>query len=96
VLHDFGLPADHLAIAALESPNAAARADVDVVKALRRKFLGAANVIDVVRISAVDHDIAYVELAGQFVERCIHYARGNHEPNSARLAQLLDEIIERR
>ena len=31
VLHDLGLAADHLAIAALEAPDAAAGADVDVV-----------------------------------------------------------------
>src|SRR6266404_8615623 len=40
--------ADHLAVAALQSPYAAARADIDIVNAFGGKLLGAANIIDVI------------------------------------------------
>ena len=40
--------ADHHAVAALQAPDAAARAHVHVVDALRGEFLGAADVVDVV------------------------------------------------
>src|SRR5437773_11002125 len=53
-LHRRRLAADHHAVAALKSPDAATRADVDVVKALRRKLVGAPNVVDVVRVAAID------------------------------------------
>src|SRR5262249_13273898 len=48
--------ADHHAIASLQSPHTAARANVDIVDALRRKFFRAANVIDVIGIPAVNED----------------------------------------
>ena len=62
-LHDLRLAADHHAVAALQAPDAAAGADVDVVDALRREFLGAADVVDVVGVAAVDEDVARLEVA---------------------------------
>ncbi len=94
MLHDVGFAADHLAIAALEAPNAAAGADVNVVNALCGEFLGAANVVDVVGVAAVDDDVADVQLAGEFVEGRVHHARGNHQPDGARLAELLHKVVE--
>src|SRR5208337_5598480 len=58
VLHRPGVAADHQAVAALLAPDAAGGADVEVVDALARQFLAAVNVIDVVRVAAVDQDIA--------------------------------------
>src|SRR5207244_3246853 len=54
VLHDVGLAADHHAVAALEPPHAAARSHVHVVNALEPELLGAADVVDVVGVAAVD------------------------------------------
>src|SRR5882762_443681 len=88
--------ADHLAIAALESPNAAARADIHIVNAFRREFLGAANVVDVVGVAAVDDDVAGLKLRSQVVQRGVDDAGGHHEPDSARLREFLYEIVERR
>jgi hypothetical protein len=48
MFHDRRLAADHHAVTALQAPHAAARADVDVVNALRRQLLGAPDVVDVV------------------------------------------------
>ena len=55
------LAADHLAEAALEPPDAAARAGIHVVNAVRGQYLRAANVVDVVRVAAVDDDVAPFE-----------------------------------
>jgi len=51
VLHDVVFAADHLAVAAFESPDAAAGANVDVVNALAAQFLGAADVVDVIGVA---------------------------------------------
>jgi hypothetical protein len=50
-----GLAADHQAEAAPEAPDAAARADVEVVDALSRSAAACAEVVVVVRVAAVDH-----------------------------------------
>src|SRR5262245_28668916 len=55
--HHIGLAADHHAIAALKTPDSTARADVDIVDAPKRQLLGSANIVNVVRIAAVDHDV---------------------------------------
>src|SRR4029077_19136845 len=49
--------ADHHAIAALESPDTAAGADIDVVNFFGGELLGAANVVDVIGISAIHQDV---------------------------------------
>ena len=61
MLHHVRLAADHHAVAALQPPHAAAGADIDVVDALGRQFLGAPDVVDVIRIAAVDEDVAGLE-----------------------------------
>src|SRR5262245_37598473 len=43
--HRLGVAADHLAVAALETPHAAARADVEVVETLRGELVGGAGVV---------------------------------------------------
>ena len=55
---DVVLAADHLAVAALQAPDAAAGADVDVVDALGLQLRGAADVVEVVGVAAVDDDVA--------------------------------------
>ena len=67
-LHDLVLAADHQAVAALEAPDAAARAHVDVVEALRREALGARDVVLVVRVAAVDDGVARREQRLELVD----------------------------
>ncbi len=50
--------ADHHAIAALQPPDAAGGADIDIGDAQRRQFGGAALVVLVEAVAAVDDDIA--------------------------------------
>src|ERR1700740_972721 len=96
MLDDVFLAANHLAVAALESPDAAAGAHINVMEALVGEFLGAANVIDVIGIAAVDDDVVAFELAGEIVQRGVDDSGGNHEPNGAWLRELLHQIVERR
>ena len=63
--YDIGLAADHHAIAALQSPNAAARANVHIMDSLGGELLGAANIVDIIRIAAIDHDVAPIEMGQQ-------------------------------
>src|ERR1700678_1272543 len=48
------LAADHHAVAALQAPDAAAGADVDVSNALGGQILRSTNVVDVIGIATVD------------------------------------------
>src|SRR5580692_7077119 len=58
VFHDVQFSANHLAVPALKSPDAAAGADVAIVDAFCRQFFSAADIINVVGISTVDDDVA--------------------------------------
>src|SRR5262249_45112437 len=95
MFHDSGFPADHLAIAAFKSPDAAAGADVAIVDAFPGEFLGAANVVNVVGIAAIDERVADFEVWQQFVNAGVDDGGRNHQPNGARLLQFLDEIRDR-
>src|SRR5258708_20074257 len=63
MLDDLFLAADHLAIATLETPDTTARPYIDVVQRFRVEFFRATDVIDVVRVAAVDHDLAGFDLS---------------------------------
>ena len=54
----------------------------------------AANIVDVIGISAVNHDIVFIELANQVVQRAVNYGCRNHQPYRARLLQFADKIID--
>src|SRR5262245_19993895 len=60
--HGLLRPANHHAVAALQAPDAAAGADINVVDPLRHQLVGAADVIYVVRVAAVDEDVAALEV----------------------------------
>ena len=94
--HDVGLAADHEAVAALEPPDAAARPAVDVVEAARREPLRALDVVAVVGVAAVDHDVAGREPRHELVERGVDDRRRHHEPDDPRRRETSDEVVERR
>src|ERR1700726_170376 len=96
MLHDVIFSADHLAIAALEAPHAAAGAHVNVVNTAGGKFLGAANVINVVGVAAVDYDVAGFEFGCEVAESGVDDSGRHHEPDRAGLGQFFDEIVKRR
>src|SRR6516164_10748574 len=54
--------ADHHAVTALQPPDAAAGSDIYVVDTLRRERSSPTDVIDVVRVAAVDENVAALEV----------------------------------
>src|SRR5215472_14596434 len=80
MLDDIILPADHHAVATFETPHAATGTHVHVVNLLGREVLCALYVVDVVGVSAVDEDVACLEVWQQIRNRLIDRCRRNHEP----------------
>ena len=56
------------------------------------QLLGAANIIDVIGIAAVDEDVAALEMRQQIGDDIIDHAGRHHQPDGARLRELLDEV----
>ncbi len=56
-LDDLGVAADHLTVTALLAPDTARGPDVDIANALRRERFGAADVVAVVGVAAVDDHV---------------------------------------
>jgi hypothetical protein len=88
-------PADHQAVAALEPPDTAARADVEVVDAARLERLGAVDVVAVVGVAAVDDRVAGLHQPGELVDGVLDVARRDHDPGVPGSVQLGDEVGER-
>src|SRR5262249_23345149 len=88
-------PADHHAVTPFEAPNTAAGAYIHVVDALRCEFLGAANVVDIVGVSAIDEDVACLEVGRQVGDGFVDGRRGNHQPHCPRLFELFQEVRKR-
>ena len=59
--HDRVLAADHVAVAALETPDAAADADIDIVQLLDLQLPRATDVVVIIGIAAVNDDVAGFE-----------------------------------
>ncbi len=86
--------ADHHAVAAFQTPHAAARADIHVVNSLRSQFLCSPHIIDIVRIAPVDESIAGLEVSCQVGDGFVHACRRDHQPDRARPFQLAHEILQ--
>ena len=85
--------ADHHAVAALESPDAAAGAYVDVVDTFGGEVFGAADVVDVVGVAAVDEDVAGFEMRGELGDGVLDDASGNHQPDGAGFGELAEQVL---
>src|SRR5882724_1950163 len=94
VFHDAVFAADHLAVAALEAPDAAAGADVNIVNAFGSEFLGAADVVDVVGVAAVDEDIVLAEFGSEIGDGGVDNRGWNHQPDGTGLLQLADKVVD--
>ena len=90
--------ADHHAIAAVDAPDAAGRAAIDIADVLRGQRLGAANVVLVEAVAAVDDDVVLVEQAAQLFHRLFGDGAGRqHDPDRPRSARKrLDQFLQRR
>src|SRR5260370_26345224 len=96
MLDDAGLAADHLAEAAFQSPDAAARARIDVMDPLGHEHLGAVDVIDVGRVPTADDAVALLESARQILDGMRDDSRWHQHPGCARLPEPRCGNVERR
>ncbi len=88
--------ADHHAVSAFQSPDAAARAHIDIVNALGGAHFRAAYVVFKERISAVDDSVALLHAGEEGLNRFFGgVARWDHDPGSAGRSQFCNEVIER-
>jgi hypothetical protein len=88
--------ADHQAVAALEAEDAAAGAAVDEVDAALAQLLGAADVVAVVGVAAVDDRVARLEHSGDVLDRLLgDLARRHHHPDRAGVRQRRCQVLQR-
>src|SRR5881409_1085061 len=95
LLDNLLLAADHHAVTSLQSPDAAARSHVHVVDSLRREFLGAPDIVNVIGIAAVDQNVLCLKMGQKIRNSFVHDRRGNHQPDRARLREFLYEVAQR-
>jgi hypothetical protein len=89
------LAADHQAVAAFSSPDAAAGADVDIVNAAPGELFRAPDVIDVIGIAAVDEDVTGRKMRQQVGYGAVDDSCRDHQPDGPRRRELLHQIRER-
>ena len=90
------LASNHHAVTALQSPNATAGSDIDVVNSLCCEFLRAPNIVHVIGVAAVNECIARFEQRQKIGNGLVHHRGWNHQPDRTRLIQFLHEVGERR
>src|SRR4029077_1512344 len=94
---DFLGAANHHAIAALESPDAAAGPDIDIVYGALLQFFGAPNIVFPESVAAIDNNVTRCKQFGQLGDRIFGNLAGRqHDPNRARCLQLLDKLVDAR
>lgn len=86
------IAADHHAVAPLQPPDAATGADVDIMNALGGEFSGSTDVVDVIRIAAVDQNVAGLEQRHDLRNGLIDDRRRHHQPDRPRRAELADKL----
>ncbi len=64
------------------------------MNALGGKFPGAANVVNVIGVSAINQDVVLAQFGKQVGNRGIHDRGRNHQPNGAGLLQLGHKLLE--
>src|SRR5215470_17595788 len=86
VLHGFVGAADHHAVSAVNAPDTAAGADVDIVNILLLQLFGASHVIFEHGVAAIDDDVSSVHLAGESHDCLFGWVTGrDHHPHGAGL-----------
>ncbi len=90
--------ADHHAVAVVQTPHAAGRADVDVVDAAGSQRHLAVAVVGPLGVAAVDDDVAGLQQSREFLDRLLRGVAGrNHDPDHPRpvAAQVPDHVLQR-
>ena len=92
--HHVDFTPDHHAVAALESPHAAACPHVDVMDSSGLQGRGPLDVVVIVRVAAVDQDVSRLEPAGKLLDHLFDDRRRHHQPHGTRRLQLADEFLQ--
>src|SRR5690348_3597998 len=95
MLYDVVGPANHHAVAAFEAPDAAAGAYVGVIDFVCGEIFGAANIIDVIGIAAINEDVTRIEKRCEISKSIVHHGGRDHQPNGARFGKFFYEFVER-
>ncbi len=66
------------------------------MNAPRRQRFRTPDVVDIVRIAAIDDDVVGLESPRQFLYHLLDSRRGDHQPGNPRLPQRLGQLLERR
>jgi hypothetical protein len=93
-LDDFLFAANHHAVTSFQSPHTTARAHIHIVDPLRRKFLCTADIIYVVGITTINHDVSRLEVRQEVGDGFVHHRGRNHQPYRPRLLELLHKILQ--
>ena len=62
---------------------------------LRAEFFRVPDIVDVVRVAAVDDAVAAIEQRDEVLDAGVGHAGRNHQPDRTRLVELRDEIFQR-
>src|SRR5215469_5327638 len=95
VLHCRHRSADHHAITTLQPPDTAAGSDIDVMDSFRRERFRPAYVVNVVRVAAVDENVATLEMRREIGDGRVDDPRRDHQPHRPRFLELAHEIRSR-
>jgi hypothetical protein len=93
-LGNFGLAADHEAVAAFESPDATTSTNVHVVDAVRLKCFSTTDIVVIVGVAAIDDDIIGREKWDEGFQVGIYGGNGYHEPDGTWFGKLVYEIFQ--
>src|ERR1700730_19450338 len=92
VLYHAFFPANHHAVGAFTTPYTAARPHIYIMNFLWCEFLGATNIIEVVRVAAVNENVAVLEMRQEVVNTLITSSRRHHQPYRSGLSELSCKI----
>src|SRR6185295_17634368 len=93
--NDVLLATDHLAVTSFASPNTAARAHVYIMNTLGAQFVGATDVVDVIRVAAVDDHVTGSYNRNELLEHRVNQCRRDHQPDRAGWLEFRDKGVER-
>src|SRR5262249_3513421 len=86
---------NHHAITALQPPHAATGSDIDIMDSLRRDRLRPADVVNVIRVAAVDENVATLEVRREIGDRLVDDPCRDHQPYRPRLIELAHQVRSR-
>ena len=92
MLDSSGRAANHQTVTSFQPPDTAAGANVDILDSLGRELLSAPDVIDVIRIAAINQNVAGFQIGRNAGNGVVHDRSGNHQPDGARLGELAYQV----